>query len=506
MIALTAAEIAEAVGGQPVGLEAADLGSITCTAATTDSREVGPGALFIAKPGESTDGHRFIPQALAAGAVLALAERETRDEEGRTHPAILVPDVVLAMGALAHAIVVRLRATGPLRVIGITGSAGKTTTKDLLAGILSTLGPTVAPQGSYNGEVGVPLTVFRAEHDTRYLVIEMGANAVGNIRYLCDMVLPDAGAVLKVGTAHLGEFGSVENIARTKAELASGVAADGAVALNLDDPRVARMAEVAGAPVTWFGVAGRHQDRPAEGAGMLEARDLRADAQGRPVFTLVLPDGSQHAITARLIGEHHVYNLLAAASLALAVGAPVEAVVRGLNTLGPHSRYRMERTDRPDGVTVINDAYNANPESMAAALRTLAQMGRDARPPRRTWAVLGPMLELGAASAAEHGKIGRDAVRLNIAKLVAVGPEAKPIYSDALLEGSWGEEACWVETVEQAEQLLGEQLAPGDIVLVKSSNGAGLRFLGDRMARGLPDGASNAPRQSSETAEPQERR
>ena len=166
----------------------------------------------------------------------------------------------------------------------------------------------------------------------------------------------------------------------------------------------------------------------------------------------------------------------------------------------------MERTDRADGVTVINDAYNANPESMAAALRTLAQMGRDARPPRRTWAVLGPMLELGAASAAEHGKIGRDAVRLNIAKLVAVGPEAKPIYSDALLEGSWGEEGCWVETVEQAEQLLGEQLAPGDIVLVKSSNGAGLRFLGDRVARGLPDGASNAPRQSSETAEPQERR
>ena len=178
-----------------------------CTSATTDSREVVEGTLFIAKPGETTDGHRFIGTAREAGSPLALAEREIRDDEGRVLPSVIVPEVVEAMGRLAHEIVRRLKPEGEVTVLGITGSAGKTTTKDLLRGIFSEHGPTVAPVGSYNGEVGVPLTVFRADWDTQYLVIEMGANHVGNIRYLCDIVNPDFGAILKVGTAHAGEFG-----------------------------------------------------------------------------------------------------------------------------------------------------------------------------------------------------------------------------------------------------------------------------------------------------------
>lgn len=481
MIELTAREIAEAVGGTLSGLDATAAETVVCTSATTDSREVSDGTLFIAKPGEVTDGHRFIGRAREAGSPLALAERATQDDESVPFPSVIVPDVVAAMGALAHEIVTRLRANGDITVIGITGSAGKTTTKDLLGGILGGQGPTVAPIGSYNGEVGVPLTVFRADYDTRYLVIEMGANSVGNIRYLCDMVVPDLGAVLKVGTAHAGEFGGVENIAITKSELADGVAETGGVALNLDDVRVAPMAGKASAPVTYFGVESRHC-RPADGP-LLEARDLRTSTSGCPSFVLVFPDGTEHDVESKLIGEHHVYNLLAAATLAHLAGVPTDAIVQGLNTLGAGSRYRMERTDRPDGVTIINDAYNANPESMAAALRTLAQMGRDARPPRRTWAVLGAMLELGESSVEEHDKLGRDVVRLNIAKLIAVGPEAAPVFNAAHLEGSWGEEAVWVETPDQAFEILQKELREGDIALFKSSNGAGLRFLGDRVAQ-----------------------
>lgn len=482
MIPLTAAEILEATGGRLSGLDPQQAAELTVTSGTTDSREVNHGALFIAKPGESTDGHRFIPQAAAAGASLMLAERETFVETGTAYPAVIVPEVVEAMGKIAEYVVARLREQGDLTVIGITGSAGKTTTKDLLAGILSQLGPTVAPIGSYNGEVGVPLTVFRAEAQTRFLIIEMGADHVGNIRSLCTMVSPDLGAILTAGTAHAASFGGVENIARTKGELADGVHPGGAVVLNADDARVVPMAQRASAEVTWFGVADRHVINLPEGARLIEARGLRTEATGCPSFELVFPSGAAHPVTSRLIGEHHVYNLLAAAALALQAGAGEELIASSLSTLAARSRYRMERTDRPDGVTVINDAYNANPESMAAALRTLAQMGRDAQPPRRTWAVLGAMLELGETSVEGHAKLGRDIVRLNISRLIAVGPEARPIYQDAHLEGSWGQEAAWVETPEEAEQILHEQLEPGDIVLVKSSNGAGLRFLGDRVA------------------------
>ncbi|WP_269928276.1 UDP-N-acetylmuramoyl-tripeptide--D-alanyl-D-alanine ligase [Kocuria massiliensis] len=484
MIELTVQEIADAVAGRVVGMAEAERSTVSCDSATTDSRDVVPGTLFIAKPGEVTDGHRFVGGSRAAGSPVALAEREVTDESGEPYPAILVDDVVAAMGRLAHHIVGELRRTGDVTVIGITGSAGKTTTKDLLAGIFGAHGPTIAPVGSYNGEVGVPLTVFRADRSTRFLVIEMGANHIGNIRYLCDMVMPDLGAILKVGTAHAGEFGGVENIAITKSELADGVAPDGGVALNIDDPRVAPMQAKASAPVTYFGVEGRHV-RDGE-KNLVEARNLRTDADGCPRFQLAFPDGGEFDVASKLIGEHHVYNLLAAAVLAFRAGIEPRDIVEGLNTLGAGSRYRMERTDRADGVTVINDAYNANPESMSAALRTLAQMGRDAQPPRRTWAVLGPMLELGDASVEEHDKLGRQVVRLNIPKLIVIGDEAAPIFNAAHLEGSWGDEAVWVKDVDEAYEILRRELREGDIALFKSSNGAGLRFLGDRVAHDHP--------------------
>lgn len=491
MIAMSAREIARAVAGRLVGVEAPD--ELTVTSVTTDSREVAPGALFVAKPGETTDGHRFVGRAGAAGAVLHLVEREVSDERGRPYPSIVAPDVVAAMGALATAVLDMLRGQHPLTVVAVTGSVGKTTTKDLLHGILSAQGPTVAPRNSYNGEVGVPLTVFTARPDTRYFVIEMGATHIGNIRYLCEMVRPDVGAVLCVGSAHAGEFGGVENIARAKGEMVEGLDPSGTAVLNDDDARVRPMRERTRARIVSFGLGAEAYD-PQHRDPRVWAEDVTAGADGCPRFMLHLPDGSAHAIASQLIGTHHVTNLLAAASVAFAAGIAPEAIARGLNTQGARSRWRMQRTQRPDGVTVINDAYNANPQSMRAALQTLAHLGRGdgQHAPRRTVAVLGGMYELGEESVAAHDALGQLLVRLNISHVVAVGDTARPIFTAATMEGSWGDEAAWVATTQEAEEHLREILRPGDIVMFKSSNAAGLNYLGDRVARaGAAAGATS---------------
>ncbi|MEV7636046.1 UDP-N-acetylmuramoyl-tripeptide--D-alanyl-D-alanine ligase [Pseudarthrobacter enclensis] len=471
MIAFTAAEIADITNGR---LDA-DPG-ITPLTVVTDSREAVPGSLYVAKPGEHADGHDFIAQAFEAGAVLALVERETDGPDGTRFPAVVVTDAVLAMGALAAEAVRRIRAarTGKgqeLTVVGITGSAGKTTTKDLLAGLFAAHGKTVAPKGSYNGEVGVPLTVFQANASTRYLVIEMGATGMGHIRYLADMVKPDIGVVLAVGTAHAGEFGGVENIARAKGEMVEGLSAGGTAIINLDDERVAAMRSRTSATVLGFSAEGRSE-------AAVQALHADTNSHGNPEFDLQLPGDGPHHVSSKLIGAHHTGNLLAAAAAAFAAGLTGADIAAGLSSQAPASRWRMERTERADGVTIINDAYNANPESMRAALRTLADLGRG----RRTWAVLGAMLELGEDSIREHTAVGTQVVRLNISRLVVVGREARPLYVSAVQEGSWGDECIFAETADEAYDILSDGLEPGDLVLFKSSNSVGLRHLGDRIA------------------------
>lgn len=481
MIDLTAAEIARAVSGRLRGVE--DPHQLTLTHADTDSRTMRPSALFIAKPGEVTDGHRFIDNALAAGAELVLAERETDDPSGNPHPAVIVDDAIVAMGMLAQEIVTRIKNHSATTVIGITGSAGKTTTKDLLAALLAPEGPTIAPQGSYNGEVGVPLTVFTAELETRYLIIEMGADAPGNIRDLCTMVQPHIGAVLMVGTAHAGKFGGADKIAQTKGELAE-LATDHVI-LNADDAQVSAMAERASAPITWFA-----SEPAAEGAYGVAADAVRQLPDGRMELTLVFGQPGKQGqtefrTTSGLIGAHHVTNLLAAAAVAYRAGVAPSNIAARLDGLGPSSRWRMERTEiswggQQDAVTIVNDAYNANPESMREALRTLAILSRDNQ--RRGVAVLGPMLELGEESVWLHHKLGETVVRLNIDLTLVVGKEAYALYRGAIAEGSWGSEVQWVATVDEAESWLRTALQPGDIVLFKSSHSAGLRLLGDKFA------------------------
>ena len=472
MIAFTAAEIADITKGR---LDA-DPG-ITPLSVVTDSREAAPGSLYVAKPGEYADGHDFIAAAFAAGATLALVERPVAGPDGAAYPSIVVPDAVLAMGALAAEAVRRIRAAraeaqDELTVIGITGSAGKTTTKDLLAGIFALHGNTVAPRGSYNGEIGVPLTVFTAGTDTRYLVIEMGATGIGHISYLADMVKPDIGVVLGVGTAHAGEFGGVDNIALAKGEMVEGLAASGTAVINLDDDRVAAMRARTVASVVGFSAEGRPD-------AAVQALNADTNTDGNPEFDLLLPgEDTPHHVRSRLIGAHHTGNLLAAAAAAWAAGIPGADIAAALSSQAAASRWRMERTERADGVTIINDAYNANPESMRAALRTLADLGQG----RRTWAVLGAMLELGEDSIREHTAVGTQVVRLNISRLVVVGREARALYVSAVQEGSWGDECVFAETAEEAYELLNAELEPGDLVLFKSSNSVGLRHLGDRIA------------------------
>ncbi len=451
MIELTLAEIATITDGALGG--GADPSAVVSGPVEFDSRRVAPGGLFLALPGERVDGHDYTAAAAAAGAVAALVTRPV-DE-----PHVLVPDGRCALAALATAVAARLASTV---IIGITGSSGKTSTKDLLAQVLAELGPTVAPPESFNNELGHPYTVLLAGAQTGYLVLETSARGIGHIRYLTAIAPPRIGAVLNVGSAHLGEFGSREAIAQAKGELVEALPADGVAVLNADDVLVAGMAARTAARVVTFG-EGAKADVRADAVGL--------DDLGRAGFTL-RAGGTSARVQLRTVGEHHVGNALAAAAVALECGMPLDRVADALSRATARSHWRMEVTERPDGVVIVNDTYNANPESMRAALKALAYLGR--RRGARTIAVLGEMAELGAETAAEHDGVGRLAVRLDIARLLAVGESARPLAHGAALEGSWNGESSWVPDVDAALALLRDELRPGDVVLVKASRAAGL--------------------------------
>jgi UDP-N-acetylmuramoyl-tripeptide--D-alanyl-D-alanine ligase len=463
MIAMTLAEVADAVGGRvhdPAGDGAA--GEVRVTGAPfLDSRAVEVGGLFVAVQGERVDGHEYATAAVAGGAAAVLAGRPV------DAPAVVVDDQVAALGRLATHVLERLPR---LRVVGLTGSQGKTGTKDLLAQLLESTGPTIAPVGSFNNELGLPLTALRADEQTQNMVLEMGARGTGHIRYLADMTRPSVGLVLNVGVAHLGEFGTREGIAQAKGELVEALPDDGTAVLNADDPLVMGMAERTRARVLTFGTA--------DGADV-RVSDLELDPLGRPHFTLTTPTGDTR-VALPLSGEHQAMNAAAAAAVAHHAGMSAEEIGRVLDRVVARSPWRMEIADRDDGVTVVNDAYNANPDSMRAALKTLASIGGGRR---RTVAVLGEMLELGAAAREEHDALGRLAVRLDVSRLVVVGEGAKPIHLGASLEGSWGGESVFVPDVDAAERFLHEDVSPGDVVLVKASRGVGL----ERLAAALLD-------------------
>ncbi len=456
MIAMTTAEIADVVGGVAHG-------DATVTGpAFFDSRAVEPGGLFLAVDGERVDGHAYADGAVAAGAAAVLGSRPTGV------PTVVVDDPVVALGLLARHVRDRLP---DLTVIALTGSQGKTGTKDYLAQVLATAGETVATAGNLNNEIGVPVTVLRATETTRFLVVEMGARGIGHIAYLCGIARPTVAGVLNVGTAHLGEFGSREAIARAKGEIVEGLPADGVAVLNADDDLTLAMAGRTPARIRTFGAAAQAD---------LRWYDARFDDLGRPTADLGC-GGRTATVALRQIGGHQLANAAAAAALATAVGLDLDDVADALGTAVSLSRWRMEVQERSDGGVVINDAYNANPASMRAAVETLARMG--GRRDGRTVAVLGEMKELGDTAAAEHEEIGAVAARAGIDVLLVVGDAAAPMVSGATSVTEWAGTAMPVADRDAALAWLRENIAADDVVLVKASRGAALEHVAQGLAQ-----------------------
>ena len=501
MIELTLTQLADIVGGELVDVTPAEAEHIRITGTVEfDSRAVTPGALFLALPGARSDGHDHAAEAVAAGAVAVLAARPvgvpavvvrpgSAPGEATSGASVLEHDVdgsgaavLRALALLAGAVAAELVAAG-LTIVGVTGSSGKTSTKDLLAAVLAPLGEVVAPPGSFNNELGHPWTVLRATADTDYLILELSARHPGNIAALAAIAPPSIAVVLNVGTAHLGEFGSREAIAATKAELPQAVPEGGVVILNADDPIVAAMADQTAARVVRVGRSSTED---------VWAGDVTLDELARPRFTLHAR-GAHVDVNLAVHGDHQVSNALCAAAVALECGASLGQVAAALETAGPVSRQRMQVHTRADGVTVVNDAYNANPDSMRAGLKALAWMaksgGSSTGSKRRSWAVLGEMAELGEDAIAEHDSIGRLAVRLDVSRLVVVGTgrSLNAMHHGAVMEGSWGSEAVMVPDAAAALALLRAELRSGDVVLVKASNSAGLGALADELVAATPE-------------------
>lgn len=463
MIAISLEEIAKAIDAELVG----DGSIVVSGSVETDSRHVTSGGLFVAKPGEVTDGHAFVESAVANGAVAVIVEHQVQTNV----PQLIVRDSVLALGLLAKHVVAKVKSLGELKIIGVTGSNGKTTTKNMLREVLATAGSTIAPEESFNNEVGAPYSMLKVEEKTRFLVVEMGAGGPGTIRYLAEMCKPDIGIELKVGLAHAGEFGGISETEKIKAELVEELSSSGTAILNFDDERVMHMTSKTKAKITTFGL-GEGSDYSASNVSISLAGTS---------FEYSTPDGFKSSVNLQILGEHHVYNALATLTTAEVLGIDRIAAIAALENMKLAEKWRMELGVAPSGLTVINDAYNASPDSMKAALQTLAQLGRISG--KKTVAVMGEMAELGEFSVQEHDAIGRIAVRLNLGQVVVVGRGAKLIHMGASQEGSWDGESQYFDEISNALAYLREMLTGDEIVLVKSSKSANLRFLGDDLLK-----------------------
>ena len=469
----TLGEIVSLMGGQGDQL-VGDENVVVGPDVVIDNREATPGALFVAIPGARVDGHAFAGAAAEAGALAVLGTRSGTADV----PHIVCEDTIASLSRLARGIVLEARDAG-LVSIGITGSSGKTSTKDLLAQVLESAGQTVAPIGSQNNEIGVPLTACRVDELTKFLVSEMGARGPGHIEWLVSLMGPSIGIVLNVGTAHMGEFGSIEQTATAKRELVEGLPEDGWAVLNANDALVTAMATHTKASVAWFGEG----DLPP-GRLQVRAINVTTNKLSQRSFDLeVTRDGDTEKahVDLRLVGSHQVSNALAAAAGALAAGLDVTQVADALSQAAPRSDWRMDLLRRGDGALILNDSYNANPDSMAAALRTTAELGQNQRneyPGARLIAVLGDMLELGPLAAEMHASIGRLAADLGIDEVVAVGDHAADLAQAAQARG------LQARVMERDQVSAAVALKAGDVVLVKGSRGIGLETVAKELFEG----------------------
>ena len=492
MMRMTLAQMVQAVHGSAEHCDCDDLETVTATSVVTDSRQVVDGALFVAIAGEHVDGHDFVDAAARQGAAAALVEREIKSAPIAQ---IVVPDTVAALGELAKAnLEARKAIDEPFTIIGITGSVGKTTTKDLLHALLSTQGETVAPKGSFNNEIGLPLTALKVGERTRYLVAEMGANHIGEIARLTKIAPPDIAVVLKVGVAHLGEFGSVERIAQAKSEIVRGEAPNAITVLNADDERVAAMSGIAKGDVFWFGI---DKAQAHDIDGYMAADDIALDDLGHPVFELVSSQGVEQRVSLGIGGRHNVMNALAAASVAKLLGMPLERIAQVLadtRRISPH-RMAVSEVER-DGArfTLIDDSFNANPDSMRAGIDGLmAWRSQEDQQPYRV-AVLGSMLELGSDEHNLHRTIGAYALDGGVDALICVGggddASLNALAQDIADGGTEAKDADdmrpvrAVKTTQQADDLIRALNAehPDMLVLLKGSHASGLSALATQWA------------------------
>ena len=474
MIPVSLLWIAEAVNGKVVTSDDAAGKTVEICEVSTDTRTISPGDLFVALKGVRNDGHEFLTLAIESGAAAVIAE-ESHPMVGSLGasppvPLILVEDTLHALGALARAV---RRELGLLAVVGITGSTGKTCTKDFLVSILKRRFEVAYPPGSYNNEVGLPLTVLSADLDTEVLVAEMGARTSGDIDRLADILDPDFGVITNVGVVHIGEFKSQENVANAKGELARYLEESDCLVLNQDDEWSSTMAEWTRARVVTFG--------KKEGSDY-RGREIKVGGAGYPEFILEWEAGD-FTIGLPVIGRHNVENALAAAACACEVGVGADDIVSGLEG-SEISKWRLEVLEAPKGYTVINDVYNSNPRSVRAALAAL----KDLAGAERTIAVLGDMAELGSISVEAHREVGASLPGLGVDLLIAVGTRAEETARSAIEAGMNGGKVFFLEDLEDVTEKLRVLLRPGDVVLVKGS-----RFLGlERVTKGLIAGPQDA--------------
>jgi len=457
MIPLQASAIAKIVGGE---LHGVDL--LVTQAPVLNSADAIDGSLFLALKGENVDGHDFVDDAFTRGAVVALVSKPIKGNY------ILVDDVTKALGALAHHVRITLT---DLIVIGITGSQGKTTTKELLASVLSGVAETVAPSGNFNNDLGAPISLLRCTDKTRYCIVEMGARHLGDIAKLAEMAQPNIGVVLKVGSAHVGEFGSVELIAKTKSEMISSLNESAVAILGNYDPYTPAMAALHKGKSVLFG---------EDVSCAIRATDIEF-REGRAHFDLVTPEG-RSPVGLRIIGLHQVANALAVAAIATELGLSLDQISGGLSTAESNAPWRMEITELP-GVLLINDSYNASPEAMSAALSTLSLFAQERG--GQSWAFLGKMHELGESSQSDHAAIGTLAQELGIDHLVCVGA---PEYAAAMdKNGSTSIHIC----DNKAQALaIAENLHHGDVLLIKASRSEKLEELADAISEQWRNGVS----------------
>ena len=481
---LSLSQIAAAVGGRLIGPDATVTGPVV-----TDSRQASPGALFVAVHGERTDGHAHLGSAGTLGAVGAIVSdlkaartglseepAEAAESEDLPMGLVLVEDTVVALGALARTHLAGLRQGAVdrgerLTVVAMTGSVGKTTTKDLTRQLLASSGPTVAPRASFNNEIGLPLTVLEADESTRYLVLEMGASGSGHIAYLTDIAPLDAAGVLMIGHAHMGGFGSIEGVAAAKAEIIAGLLPEGTAILNADDARCAAMAELAPARVLTFSAQGEPAD--------LRAENVVLDEAACAAFDLHLPGlDAPRRVQLAVAGAHNVANALAAAGLALAAGLEPELIAERLGSVSIESPHRMDVSELSGDLLLIDDSYNANIDSMTAALAALPALAGS----RRRVVVVSEMLELGESSAADHARTGELAAQAGAAMLIGIGSTQEAL--DAAR--ARGVEVHGFDDAATAISQIDALLSDGDAVLIKGSNGSGAWRLADHLKEVRP--------------------